>query len=502
MRDGADIGLEALLDARVVRLDETGDFSFTSPLVREAAYELYTDDNRARAHAEASRWFDEQPDRDAALVAFHDERGGQPLRAASSYAEAARRALALGDLPLAIAHARRGIECGPGGEVLGALRLSEAEALLWSGGFAEAGVRAKEALALLTVGSLPWMMAARVLSRASARRADVAALLDVYALVTSTSPTDRAARGMELQVVATVAWWLLELGRRPQAMHACRDVAERASRLELTTAEQAMVHRLGGNRAEHDGEWSAMITDHSAAARLSSLLGARNDAIVSRLNIAGAHTELGQPGAAMCILDELIEEAGLLGLGYAVSYAHYLRGRALRRSGRNDDAEVDLSNALAGGPDDVRVRAQAHTELALIALCRDDVDEARERADLAMELSSALPKTHPHALAVRAAIHLREDEPDAALVLAERAAALTHADFPTGDDPSFVWRTYVDVAVAAGSSVVGEIAREAAAQLVARAERVADPEHRRSFLAQPDNTHIVARASALEPRAT
>ncbi len=494
---GAEEGLEALLAARVVDLEEGNELSFASPLVREAAYELLTDDNRALAHAEAARWFDDQPDRDSALVAWHDERGGQPSLAARSYAEAARRALTLGDLSLAIAHARRGIGCGADGEVLGALRLWEAEALLWSGELAEAGVRAGEALALLTSGSLAWMTAARVQSRACARRADVGGLLEVYAMVGTAAPTDRAARGMKLQVFAAVAWWLLELSRTPEATRACRDVADLAAQLDLTLAEEAIVHRLKANRAEHDGEWSLMIESHVAAASLSSQLGAHNDAIVARLNVAGAHAEIGLPEAGIALLDALIDEAGVMGLGYAVCYACYLRGRALRRSRRNDEAEVDLSRALASGVDDVRVRAQAHTELALVALERNDLDEARERAELAIELSSALPKTHPHALAVRAAIHLLEGEPDTALVMAERAVKLTRRDFPTGDDPSFVWRAYLDVALAMGSPAAADISREAAAQLIARSERVADPEQRRTFLAQPDNVHILGQAEAL-----
>ncbi len=494
--EAADEGLEALISARIVQREGGGDLSFASPLVAEAAYELFGSEDRAVVHARAALWLGEQADRDAAVVAWHEERGGQPARAAVAYAEAARRALDLGDLGSSIAHARRGVACGPDGEVLGALRLSEAEALVSSGEIREGDARAREALSLLEEGSARWMAAMCVRARAGGWHADIPALRAMVEPLTATSPKDRAAEGLQLFALARVAANFLALSYRDEAKPVYEEALRRASRLSLTVGERATVHRLRANWAEDQGEWTIMMNENNSAADLWSAIGERKEWILARVCAGGADMEVGRFNEAIARFEETTENGSDLGLRYLAAYSRYLHGRTLRRCGRPDEAESALSAALADTVGDPRLAAQAHTELARIALERGDLDEARERADLAIELTTWLPSCIAHARAVRAAVYLAEDDEVGALAEIERAAVVARVDFPSGDDPSYVWLVYLKIVSALGREI-GDVTREARAGLMGRAMRVGDENVQRTFLALPDNVAILAYAEKL-----
>lgn len=492
--EAAGRGLESLVAARVVVAAGPGRFAFASPLLRDAAYELCPVEDRPHAHGQAARWFETQPDPDPAVVAWHDERGDDPSRAAASHAEAARRALAVGELELALSHARRGIACGPSGDVLGALRAREAEALLWTGHYGAANARAVEAAALLAAGSVEWMTAMLTHAQASGRLADGAGLMALAAPLYAARPVNRAAQGRQLHALAQLAWWLYTLGYVAEATPIFHDILGRASVLTLSLDEQAVIHRLRANRAEHAGEWSVMIAEHEHTAELSMRLGERREALIAHLNIGGALTEVGLTARAIGRLDEVVADvSGRVEYAYIMAYARYLRGRALRRAQRSDEAEVELTTALAGGGDDLRVRAQAHAELAMLALDRGDLDEAKERAELAVELAATVPTSLAHAFALRAEVCAREEDVVAARVAADRALAITRADFPIGDDPSYVWRVALDLAAASAREDLAALAREAFEQLTIRADRAGEGV-RSSFLALPDNAYIMAHA--------
>jgi len=224
-----------------------------------------------------------------------------------------------------------------------------------------------------------------------------------------------------------------------------------------------------------------MIEEHRAGAEIHARTGWRVQNLVSRLNMGGGLGESGQLDLGIATLDLVVRDAITFGMGYVVGYARYLRGRLLRRAGRVEEAEAELSRALAEAGDDPRLRAQAHTELARIALVRDDLDEARERADLAVDLASGAPSALPHALAVCADLERRVGNVAAAERASAEAVAMLH-DRP-GDDPSYVWRVRIEIDPSSTEA--------ARADLRARAQRAGPPELQRAFLALPDNARIV-----------
>jgi hypothetical protein len=131
--------LGALVDEELIelhpdsRLAGESEHGFRHALVCEAAYGLLSEGDREIGHLLAGRFLEEAGERDAAVLAEHFERGGDPRRAAAHYARAAEGAADGFVLEPALRWAERGLALGAEGEVLGALRAVESLAALWLG---------------------------------------------------------------------------------------------------------------------------------------------------------------------------------------------------------------------------------------------------------------------------------------------------------------------------------------------------------------------------------
>src|SRR5262249_23666887 len=123
------------------------EYTFRHSLMREGAYGMLTEADRALGHRLAGAWLEQAGGPDAMVVAEHFERGGEQARANTFYQRAAEQALRANDQ--------------------GELRLLEAEAQVVRGRYAESRAHAEEALALLPRGSSPWYSAASYLAIAA-----------------------------------------------------------------------------------------------------------------------------------------------------------------------------------------------------------------------------------------------------------------------------------------------------------------------------------------------
>ena len=134
-------------------------YVFRHTLVREAAYAMLTDADRALGHRLAGEWLEQHGSTDAIALAEHFRRGGEPARSVRWYRRAAEQALEANELAAAIEQAERGVSCGAVADDLGHLRLIEAEANVWRGEHAVAEERGLRALGLLPEGSPAWFRA-------------------------------------------------------------------------------------------------------------------------------------------------------------------------------------------------------------------------------------------------------------------------------------------------------------------------------------------------------
>src|SRR5207247_1960526 len=91
-------------------------YVFRHALLRDAAYAMLPDEDRAVAPRLAAEWLEEAGETDALVLAEHFDRGRHPTRAAAWWRRAAEKALADNDLATALAHAEKGAACGATGE--------------------------------------------------------------------------------------------------------------------------------------------------------------------------------------------------------------------------------------------------------------------------------------------------------------------------------------------------------------------------------------------------
>ena len=94
--------LSRRLEARFPGEEE---YVFRHALVLEAAYAMWTEVERERAHRAAGVWLERRGESDAMLLAAHFERGREPRRAVTWYRRAAEQALEGNDFAAAITRA-------------------------------------------------------------------------------------------------------------------------------------------------------------------------------------------------------------------------------------------------------------------------------------------------------------------------------------------------------------------------------------------------------------
>ncbi|WP_437737701.1 serine/threonine-protein kinase [Sorangium sp. So ce1335] len=150
-------------------LGDAADHVFRHTLVREAAYSMLTERDRALGHRLAGAWLERGASVDPRVVAEHFRRGGEPDRAVRWYRRAAEQSLEANDLRAAIERASCGEACGAAGEDLGALRLVAAEANIWEGDLAAAEELGASAAALLPAGSPGWFRAVTQVAAAAGK---------------------------------------------------------------------------------------------------------------------------------------------------------------------------------------------------------------------------------------------------------------------------------------------------------------------------------------------
>src|SRR5262249_41468220 len=75
------------------RFPGEAEYGFRHALVREAAYAMLTDEDRRLGHRLAGEWLLGAGEHEAAVLAEHFERGGEPARALGWYQRAAEQAI-------------------------------------------------------------------------------------------------------------------------------------------------------------------------------------------------------------------------------------------------------------------------------------------------------------------------------------------------------------------------------------------------------------------------
>jgi tetratricopeptide (TPR) repeat protein len=465
------------------------EYVFRHDLLRETAYGMLTEADRALGHKLAGVWLESKGEDEPVRLAEHFERGGDHGRAASFYRRAAERALAGNDLRACLEAAERAIGFGVTGSELGSLLTLQAIA------HAELGGRAAESrsLAIRAVEALPRGSPSRYIALSHVHAAGLATGVtsDVSSIVDELREpvADPEAERTRLRTCAHMGWWLVAAGRRDQADQLVDQVAPYADSSDL--ALRAWVLRSLAQVAATSGDLAKGAELWMRAAECGGWT-----ACYDRVNAGWASTELGAHAQAEPVLRAALAEAQRSGRARVAASARQALGLAVMRLGRVDEARALISEAAEAFAvqGDKRLEGCTRVYLSSALALRGDFMAAEAVAKRAVELLDGMQALRCYALAALAhAILGQEGRHAEALALAEEAHKLLVelGDIDVGD--ACVRLVYAEALGAVGRTDEARQARTAARDhLLRRAARIPRDDWRDGFLrGTPENARTL-----------
>ncbi|MEP7122778.1 MAG: protein kinase [Byssovorax sp.] len=480
------------------RFPDQVEYVFRQAIVREAAYATLTEADRALGHRLAAGWLEGAGEGEAVVLAEHFDRGAEPDRAIEKWLRAAAQALEGNDLTAALARADRGVASGAAGEILGELRLIQAEARRWRNENAEAERCAREAMDLFPRSHPSW-------SAAASERANVAGKLGHLAELTALAELllDEPLRpGASGDVVALhhAAIQLIYAGRYPLAQALLdRMAGEPASGPESARDPRAAMrlHQARAAWASSRSDAAGYLRETEASIELAERVGDLRTACLQRSNLGDAYMALGGFAEAERALREALEGAERLGLDFVGTVARLNLGLALACQGRVDEGRAALREAIERNREkgDRRVESGARLYLAIASSLAAEFDEAEQQVRLGIAMAAQAP-LHAYGRGILARVLLATGRSAEALVEAREAHDVLERVGELEVGESLVRLVHAEALAASGdrTGALGAIF-EARMNLLARAEKITDPEWRESFLRRvPDNAATLARA--------
>jgi eukaryotic-like serine/threonine-protein kinase len=470
-------------------------FKFRHALVRDAAYSLFTEDNRVASHGLACAHL-EHTGADPAVLAEHAYQGKALARAARFSVEAGQRALSSFDLDAAERHARRAIECGVAGEQLGAVRAIQAWAANFRLDLLGAYSHALEALEVLRPGSFWWSKTAAICfhSFLMLRRLEHADAIIPAFLALDPDPDASLAY---LESGAILAIFFAISGAR----RACAQVIDRLTQvaagvdprdrgnLLIATAWRTLFLEPEPYRAlEESRRAAALFRDRGKQLWLAEAL----------MGLGTALTELGARASGEQVLREAREVARSngdvfyatvielhLGFNLASQPDAAARDEARRISDRYRD-QPQLGPAVLGA---------AYKILADVAIADGDRETAEVAAGAALVAFEAMLPYRLQVVPSVVALALERGRVAEARRVAEQALAQLdeHGGLGLCDVPArlaVAWARLADGDREGGRSAL----RSALEQLELRAGTIEDAELRASYLARPHHRQLLELA--------
>jgi tetratricopeptide (TPR) repeat protein len=488
------------------------EYTFTHALVREAAYAMLTDDDRALGHRLAGGWLEGAGSTsDAMTLAEHFRRGGEPARAVRWYERAAEQALKANDLSAAIERAELGLSCGAVGEEAGALRLVEAEGHVWRGEFGEAERHALAAAAAHPPGSAVALRALGSALVSAAKQGKLDVVEEVVRRVSDAQP-DASARGAQISCLAWGATYLIFGGRMAAADALMALVSEISRGLpDLDPQAQALIHQVRSFRASASGDLGGTRGGLEAALTSFEQAGDLRNACIVRSNLGYMYSELGDFARAESVMRQALAAADRMGLREVSAAVQHNLGRVLGVRGQLAEAARLEREAIASFAQqgERRLEGVARTYLSEILAGGGDHAAAEREAALAAEELRVAPSLRVAALGALARARLGRGDTAGGLAAALAAATELAALGEIEEGESAVRLTHAEALAASGADAEARAALETARErLLARAARIEEPAWRERFLNDvPVNARILALASqwaaaAAAPRAS
>lgn len=485
---------ELLVKRGGCRFSEEEEFAFRHALLREGAYAMLTEEDRALGHRLAGEWLEAHGEDDALLLAEHFEKGKEPTKAAQHYLRASIRAFWSGDSLAAIANARRGLDNTTAPEQRIPLLGAFCEGHFWHIDLVASAVpQAEELSGMAARGSAPWAQAHTVLLNGAQLSGQVEKAKRIIHELVSAEPTPEGTQPL-LLALSTAA-----IGNDYQGnvrlgdtvMARMTDLAEAAKAyvpgvlvfsvgMRGTRAALSAGDPEGGFRDMELSKDIAMSVGHRRFVELFDLIGGMN------LFWLGAYDEAERKFLSLRLPDE---EFAYVAAGRRFCYAWMLADR-----GSMDEARKWASQLVASGqarrlPLD---EGRGHWILAEVLRRAGELDAAHAELGMAESLLRMVcPLDIPGVLATRAAAFLLENKREEAL--ASAGEGMGHYRRMEGCSPffrgAFLHLVYAECLEALGrlEEARAEI-RDARAAILSKAAKIQNPVYRKNFLEDvPEN---------------
>jgi tetratricopeptide (TPR) repeat protein len=496
--EASDVGaaIEALVD-REVLVSRGGDVAFRHRLVRDAAYEMLTAEDRVLGHRLAGIFLEGRPRRDAPLIAHHFQLGEDSERAARWFATGAQEALDGNDLDTALALAECATSAGAEGEVRGGVLRVQGEARSWKGDYAVAKEHTRAALDLLRRGTVSYFMALATYVTVSDKlgaRDEVRRVVDALA---EASPTGDATVAF-VEAMARTAAHLLASGARAQA----EKILAIIERHEAEVSDGVALARVAHARAMHALMGGDVVRFLNLETRASSSFGEAGDArsaCATEANAGYASLEIGDYERAERLLRGAVVTATSRGLSNTAAFALHNLGLCIALRGDLAEGErlerASLEHARSQG--DRRLEAGAQTAIARIALLAGEPERAEGVCREALAGIDDPTPLRSMVLATLAAALLALGRAGDALEEASEAMCILE-ELGEVEGETFIRLTYAEVLAATGDHTEATVVlRGLLKRLEVRAAAMDDAVLRRGFLERvPENARCLALAVA------
>ncbi|WP_437933477.1 protein kinase domain-containing protein [Sorangium sp. So ce341] len=492
--------LERRPTSRFAGEEEVG---FRHALLREGAYAMLTEGDRALGHRLAGEWLREAGEQDPTVLAEHFARSDDRPRAAEFYLDAAKMALRGADMPAALARVQDGVACGAAADSLAELHVLEMETLIWSewgdGVPERARASAFKALELSAPGSQNYWRAVTGMLSSIVNFDDRRAINE---LLPRLDPADVPVSAQGAELAGRLSCALLWEG--------APELAERYwRRLEQDIAKGAggepgvagMVELVRGYRLCHVERdlWGGALQSYRSAVQCFEALGHQLFAIIVRTFMLHCHLWLG----AFDVVDELSEHLltceGAPGLVPSNTLTSRVTSLLERR--RLTEA-LEQAGALLQQEwtrCDRNRLAIARLLLAECHLLRGELARAEEEVLAAGDPAVLTPAIRAAQLSLRAEIRLRQGRAEEAVVLTREGLVWNRrAGAFFSHRQEALPALYAEALHATGDTEAArQVLREARGDVLARAARIGDPAVRRSFLESVSaNAHTLSLARA------
>ncbi|WP_437646727.1 serine/threonine-protein kinase [Sorangium sp. So ce362] len=472
------------------------EYAFRHALVREAAYDMLTDEDRALGHRLAGGWLEAAGEHDASVLAEHFERGGELGRAAACYVRAAEQALSGNDLGGVIRSADRAIRCGAAGEPLGAVSLARAEAHRFRGELEDAALWAAEAQALLREGSPGWYAGLKVAMTATLKLNRPERLTSALAALVARW-SDDAPEPAQVAAVAWAAALLFLAGRYADAGSLMARVERVADRFAADPPIAGTIAWSGAAAALFvEGDLNRHRARLEEAIACFDRCGDLRGACGQRANAGFACNELGAYGEAAALLRVSLADAERMGLRNIAASARQNLGVALARLGELAEARAVQAEAVRSfaAMREPRMEGASRAYLAGALHAAGDLAGAEEEARRAVGMLELARPLLPYALATLADVLLAAGRRGEALAEARRAAEILSEIGQLEEGEALVRVVHAEALWAAGDREGARSAlAEAEARLGERAGKIADPAWRASFVERvPEHARTAA----------